>query len=147
MNEFQRMLAFLKVLQCNLAVLHHGVSGVGWFEVHGYLDDVQEKLAELTDDLIEAGIALGFTEPTIADAILLFQRDVLPAVKRERKETYSITREAFRSTAGLMQSAEGIVPASVANRLQECEYWLNKEADYKLAGALGSGGERHDDDD
>ncbi|MFQ8581070.1 MULTISPECIES: hypothetical protein [Holdemania] len=147
MNEFQRMLAFLKVLQCNLAVLHHGVSGEGWFEVHGYLDDVQEKLAELTDDLIEAGIALGFTEPTIADAILLFQRDVLPAVKRERKETYSITREAFRSTAGLMQSAEGIVPASVANRLQECEYWLNKEADYKLAGALGSGGERHDDDD
>ena len=141
------MLASLKVRQCNLAVLHHGVSCEGWFEVHGYLDDVQEKLAELTDDLIEAGIALGFTEPTIADAILLFQRDVLPALKRERKETYSITREPFRSTAGLMQSAEGIVPASVAIRLQECEYWLNKEADYKLAGALGSGGERHDDDD
>ena len=141
------MLAFLKVLQCNLAVLHHGASGDGWFEVHGYLDDVQEKLAELTDDLIEAGIALGFTEPTIADAVLLFQRDVLPAVKRERKETYRITREAFRSTAGLMQASEGIVPASVANKLQECEYWLNKEADYKLAGALGIGGERHDDDD
>ena len=126
MNEFQRMLAFLKILQCNLAVLHHGVSGDGWFEVHNYLDDVQEKLAELTDDLIEAGIALGFTEPTIADAVLLFQRDVLPAV---------------------MQAAEGIVPASVANKLQECEYWLNKEADYKLAGALGIGDERHDDDD
>lgn len=147
MNEFQRMLAFLKVLQCNLAVLHHGVSGEGWFEAHGYLDDVQEKLAELTDDLIEAGIALGFTEPTIADAVLLFQRDVLPAIKRERKETYHITREAFRSAAGLMQASEGIVPASVANKLQECEYWLNKEADYKLAGALGIGGERHDDDD
>ena len=147
MNEFQRMLAFLKVLQCNLAVLHHGASGEGWFEVHGYLDDVQEKLAELTDDLIEAGIALGFTEPTIADAVLLFQRDVLPAMKRERKETYHITREAFRSAAGLMQASEGIVPASVANKLQECEYWLNKEADYKLAGALGIGGERHDDDD
>lgn len=147
MNEFQRMLAFLKILQCNLAVLHHGASGDGWFEVHSYLDDVQEKLAELTDDLIEAGIALGFTEPTIADAVLLFQRDVLPAMKRERKETYHITREAFRSAAGLMQASEGIVPASVANKLQECEYWLNKEADYKLAGALGIGGERHDDDD
>ena len=141
------MLAFLKVLQCNLAVLHHGASGEGWFEVHDYLDDVQEKLAELTDDLIEAGIALGFTEPTIADAVLLFQRDVLPAMKRERKETYHITREAFRSAAGLMQASEGIVPASVANKLQECEYWLNKESDYKLAGALGIGGERHDDDD
>ena len=50
MNEFQRMLAFLKILQCNLAVLHHGVSGDGWFEVHHYLDDVQElSLINITE--------------------------------------------------------------------------------------------------
>ena len=39
--------------------------------------------------------------------------------------------------AGMMQAVEAIVPASVVNRLQEYEYYWNKEADFKLAAMLG----------
>lgn len=38
MNEYQRLIAYLKILMCNLAVLHHNAVGDGWFEVHGELD-------------------------------------------------------------------------------------------------------------
>lgn len=34
-----------------------------------------------------------------------------------------------------MQASEAIVPVDVQNKLQEIEYYLNKEANYKLAAA------------
>ena len=43
----------------------------------------------------------------------------------------------MRSAAGLMQASEPIVPADVQNKLQEIEYYFNKEGNYKLAAALG----------
>lgn len=137
MNEYQRMLMYLKVMMCNLAILHHNVVGDGWFEAHGELDRWQGDIADYLDDLIERGIALGYQEPTIAEAVLAFQTDVLPADKRRRDETYRIVMEYMRSAAGLMQASEAIVPVDVQNKLQEIEYYLNKEANYKLAAALG----------
>ncbi|HIW40622.1 MAG TPA: hypothetical protein H9743_00485 [Candidatus Mediterraneibacter vanvlietii] len=145
MNEYQRMLMYLKILQSNLVILHHNIVGPGWFEAHGVIDGYQIDLGGMVDDLIERGIALGYREPTIAESVLAFQTDVLPADKRERDESYRIIMEVFRSAAGLMQAAEPIVPADVTNKLQEIEYWLNKEANYKLAGALGKGEPDYDD--
>ena len=136
MNEYQRMIMYLKIMMCNLAILHHNVVGDGWFEVHGELDRWQGDIADYLDDLIERGIALGYQEPTIAEAVLAFQKDVLPADKRRRDETYKIVMECMRSAAGLMQASERIVPADVQNKLQEIEYYFNKEGNYKLAAAL-----------
>lgn len=137
MNEFQRLIAYLKILMCNLAVLHHNAVGEGWFEVHGELDRWQGGVSGYLDDLAERGIALGYQEPTIAEAVLAFQTDVLPAQPRGRDETYRLVMEGLRAAAGLMQAGEAGVPADVQNKLQEAEYYLNKEADYKLARALG----------
>lgn len=145
MNEYQKLVMYLKILQSNLAVLHHNIVGSGWFEAHGVIGGYESEIAGMTDDLIERGIALGYKEPTIAESVLAFQTDVLPADKRERDESYRIVMEAFRSAGGLMQAAEPIVPDDVMNKLQEMEYWLNKEANYKLAGALGKGDPDYDD--
>ena len=43
----------------------------------------------------------------------------------------------MRSIAGMMQAVEKEVPASVQNKLQEYEYFWNKEANYKIAQMLG----------
>jgi hypothetical protein len=151
MNEFQKMLMYLKIMMCNLAVLHHNVVGDGWFEAHEHIEEWQEDLRKHLDDLIERGIALGYREPTIAEAVLAFQSDILPAEKRRRDETYRIVMGCMRSAAGLMQAGESIVPADVQNKLQEVEYYLNKEANYKLLSALGGAGnvgnQELDDDD
>ena len=56
----------------------------------------------------------------------------------------------FRELSGMMQAAEAIVPANVQNKLQEYEYSWNKEANFKLAAALGEraqGGRMAYDDD
>lgn len=137
MNEYQKMLMYLKIMMCNLAILHHNIVGDGWFEAHGEIDRWQGDIADYLDDLIERGIALGYQEPTISEAVLAFQTDVLPADKRSRNESYKIVMECMRSAAGLMQASEPIVPADVQNKLQEIEYYLNKEGNYKLAAALG----------
>ena len=58
--------------------------------------------------------------------------------------------EYFRELAGMMQAAEAIVPVSVQNKLQEYEHDWNKEANFKLAAALGGraqGGRMEYDDD
>ena len=50
----------------------------------------------------------------------------------------------------MMQAAEAEVPASVVNKLQEYEYEWNKEANFKLAAAIGEhahGGNVEYDDD
>lgn len=136
MNEYQRMVMYLKILLCNLSILHHNVVGDGWFEAHEQLDRWQGEIAAYTDDLIERGIALGYREPTIAEAVLAFQGDVLPADKRYREATYRILMGGLRYAAGLIEACEPAVPPDVQNKLQEVVYYLNKEAGYKLAAAL-----------
>lgn len=150
MNEYQRLLMYYKIFQCNLAVLHHNITGDGFFEAHAELDRWQKENRKILDDLIERGIALGYQEPTIAEAVLAFQTDVLPADKRDRGETYRIVMECMRSLAGLAQASEAIVPVDVQNKLQEVQYYWNKEANYKIAAALGKVGKRKEpefDDD
>ena len=147
MNEYQVLECYLKILCQNLAVLHHNIKGPSWFEVHGVIDEYQEELDEFTDDIIEAGIRLGYGEPTIAEAVLKFQTSVLPSIPRERDETYGIIMEAFIQAANMMRAAETITPPDVQNKLQEVEYWLHKEAEYKIRLALGKTNEPDYEDD
>ena len=138
MNTYQRLLCFMKVLVQNMGILHRNlIDDEAWFANHKQIDKWQSELTEQTDDLIETGIALGFKEPTISEAVMQFSTDVLSADKRELKETFGICLRSFRDLAGYMQASEAEVPASVQNKLQEYEYYWNKEANYKLAAALG----------
>ena len=139
MNEYQRMIMLLKIQIQNFGTLHrHLSSDVAWFENHEQLDEWQGHLSDQCDDLIEVGMALGYEEPSIKDAVLAFGGDLLDIQPRDCLETFGAAREIMRSVAGMMQAAESIVPASVANKLQEYEYHWNKEADYKIAQMLGS---------
>lgn len=147
MNEFQRLVMFLKIQIHNFGTLHRHLSGdMAWFENHEQIDEWQSTLSDQCDDLIEVGMALGYEEPGIKDAVLAFGNELLDIQSRDCKVTFNIVREAMRSTAGMMQAAEKEVPASVSNKLQEYEYFWNKEADYKIAQMLGGmkGGKKPD---
>lgn len=138
MNEYQRLIMFLKIQIQNFGTLHRHLSGdMAWFENHEQLDEWQSTLSDQCDDLTETGMALGYEEPGIKDAVLAFGNELLDIQTRDCRETFNIAREAMRSVSGMMQAAEKEVPASVANKLQEYEYFWNKEADYKIAQMLG----------
>ena len=140
MNEFQRLIMFLKIQIQNFGTMHRHLSGDGsWFENHEQLDEWQSQLSDQCDDLTEVGMALGYEEPGIKDAVLAFSDKLLDIQPRDCHTTFETAREIMRSVAGMMQAVEPMTPASVANKLQEYEYYWNKEADYKIVQMLGHG--------
>ena len=153
MNEYERLIAYMKIAYHNVSTLHrHLVDDPGWFGNHTQLGEWYETISNQLDDLTERGLALGYTEPSIKDAVLQYGNDVLISEPRKLKETYSAARDIFRGIAGMMTAAETITPPDLQNKLQEYEFFWNKEANYKLAYALGDAGrkktiEADDDDD
>ena len=153
MNEYQKLLAYLKIAYHNLTTLHRNlVHDAGWFGNHEQLGDWYNQISDQLDDLTEAGIALGIAEPSIKDAVLAYSGDIITCEPRELSETLRIAKSILLQASDMMQAAEGNVPAAVANKLQEYEYHWNKEANYKIAHAIGNGESRggpavEDDDD
>lgn len=153
MDNFQKLICFLKIAYHNLTTLHSNlVHDAGWFGNHEQLGEWYGQLSDQLDDLTETGIALGFAEPTIKDAVLAYSGDVITCEPRELPETLRMTQDIFHSIINMMQDAEKTVPAAIASKLQEYEYHWNKEANYKIAHALGGGAGRggpvvEDDDD
>lgn len=138
MNEMQRLIMFLKIQYHNMGILHRYLSGdSGWFENHEELDDWKVCIAKQIDEVCEEAQALGYTEPSLKDALLAFGGEEISPEYRSLNETFRIAQGIMRSIAGMMQAAEKDVPASVANKLQEMEYKWNKIANYKLARVLG----------
>lgn len=151
MNEYERLLAYMKILYHNLTTLHRNlVRDVGWFGNHKQIGKWYEDVGNQIDDLAETGIALGYREPSISDAVLAFSGTVLPTAQRGLDETLRLILGYARELAAMMQVAESIVPDNVANKLQEYEYYWNKEANFKIAAALGErarGGRMEVEDD
>lgn len=141
MNEYQRLIMFLKIQVQNFGTLHRHLSGdPSWFENHEQLDEWQGQLSDQCDDLTEVGMALGYEEPGIKDAVLAFGGDLLDIQPRDCRETFGAAREVMRRISEMMRAASQVVPDYVQNKLQEYEYFWLKEADYKIAQMLGRGG-------
>ena len=141
MTDFQKLLAYLKIAYHNLTTLHRNlVHDAGWFGNHEQLGEWYGQISDQLDDLTETGIALGFAEPSIKDAVLAYSGDVITCEPRELPETLRMTQGIFYRIIDLMQDAEKTVPAAIANKLQEYEYHWNKEANYKIAHAIGNAG-------
>ena len=151
MTEYQKLLAYLKIAYHNLTTLHRNlVHDAGWFGNHEQLGEWYGQISDQLDDLTETGIALGYAEPSIKDAVLAYSGDVITCEPRELPETLRMTQDIFHRIIDMMQDAEKTVPTAVANKLQEYEYHWNKEANYKIAHAIGSagrGGPTVEDDD
>ena len=151
MNEVQKLLAYLKIAYHNLTTLHRNlVHDAGWFGNHEQLGEWYGQISDQLDDLTETGIALGIAEPSIKDAVLAYSGDIITCEPRELSETLRIAKSILLQASDMMQAAEVNVPAAVANKLQEYEYHWNKEANYKIAHAIGSagrGGPAVEDDD
>ena len=151
MNEFQKLLAYLKISYHNLTTLHRNlVHDAGWFGNHEQLGEWYGQISDQLDDLTETGITMGCVEPSIKDAVLAYSGDIITCEPRELPETLRMTQDIFHRIIDMMQDAEKTAPAAIANKLQEYEYHWNKEANYKIAHAIGSagrGGPAVEDDD
>ena len=138
MNELERLIAYLKIQYHNMTTLHrHLTRDPGWFENHEQLGEWYGEIADQIDYLSETAISLGYQEPGIKDAVLVFGGELLDTQPRGPEETMGTAMGIMRGIAGMMQAAEAVVPVSVQNRLQEFEDHWNIEGNYKIAQMLG----------
>ena len=111
MNEYQKLVAYMKILVQNLMTLHRNLrKDAAWFGNHKQIGKWYETMSEQVDDLAEMGIALGYREPSISDAVLTYSSAVLSTEPRELTESYrrayagsgsSCTRERAEPAPGV----------------------------------------------
>lgn len=148
MDEYSRLLAFMKIAVQNLGTLHrHLMDSAAWFSLHEELEEWYEELSDHLDDLIEIGLALGYRDPSIKDAVLLFGGDILEDAAFSCREALIAARNILRSVSGMMGAAREGVPVNVQSKIDEYSYHWDKIADYKIAAALGGRSGLDDDDD
>ncbi len=138
MNDFERLIAFLKIAQDNMAILHrHLTSREGWFSGHEKLGEWYEKIGAQLDDLAELGLMSGRVEPTLKDAVELYSDKIINAYNRNYDETMNAAADIMRDIAKMMISiSEG--PPDIIKRLQNDGYKWNKIANYMIARATNS---------
>ena len=139
MNNYQLMLCYLKLLNQNLNMLHRDIISSNFFGNHEKLNEYYDKVQDWSDELSEVGRTLGYTEPSISEAIEKFKNvyDVISSSNdRGTKECFTFVQEWFNDLIILINKAKVEVKDFVANRLEEIQYYLNTEANYKLTHLL-----------
>lgn len=139
MNDFERLLAFLKVAYHNMSTLHrHLTKDPAWFGNHAVIGEWYAAIGDQLDDLVEIGIAHGAKDPSIKEAVLEFGGEVLPAAEYDARTAMLRASDIMRKIIELMRAAEIPAAPHVANKLQEYEYGWDKIANYMIAQAVGS---------
>ena len=98
------------------------------------LEDTEEHAEKYVNKLSELAIAEGNTEPTIAEAVLQYQSEVLPAQKKDARQTlmdlYKILDKAFTvSKEAMSEEGEAIHRAEV----EKLQKWLVMQTRYYIA--------------
>lgn len=134
MNGLQKLIAYLKIAVSNIAVLKRNITGLEAYALCELLEDTEEHAEKYVDKLSELAIAEGYTEPTIAEAVLQYQSEVLPAQKKDARQTlmdlYKILDKAFTvSKEAVSEEGKAIHEAEV-KKLQK---WLVMQTRYYIA--------------
>ncbi len=132
----KNLMSMLKIITSNIEVLHRNVYGTDFFSTHDVTREYYKFLSDMTDDVIEIFMSLGQTEPTLEEAIRVYE-----PIKPEPIKTSAVffnIREMFNDLMDQIDLVKETIPHDVADKLQEYKRWLRKEADYKLARATNS---------
>jgi DNA-binding ferritin-like protein len=134
----EELLCMIKVIEDNVRILHRNVIGNNFMGIHNVIGDYYEELDEMADDLVEIAIAMGLREPNIVKAAELY-----PCIPTNRimdgftsVEAMSYVSKYFNDLIEAMKNAKKGLPDFVKAKLDEYQYWLYKEANYKIAQLL-----------
>jgi len=134
MNEYQKLIAKLKVTREDMRTLHHHLVGPNWFGTHEVLGEYYAKFDDIADHIVEIGLSQGITDVPIDEAVQAFP--LLPIEDRNEAESYSLAQQIFLDVDSLMQDViDAIEDGWVISMLNNYQEWLHLEADYKMARA------------
>lgn len=95
MNNWQDLEAYLKIVYQNFSVLHHCMTGHGFFVIHPLMAEFYDKAGEINDSLIEHGMVEGIMEPGIKDAVLAYGSELVPVAPIECEDAVATASEEF----------------------------------------------------
>ena len=130
----EELMCMLKIISDNIRILHRNLKGSHYMGIHSYLGDLYEEIDEMCDDIVEISIASGLTEPNVVKAA-----EIYPCISTNRlmkgftaKEALSFVYKYFNDLIDAMKNAKKGVPDFIKAKLDEYQYWLFKEANYKI---------------
>jgi DNA-binding ferritin-like protein len=130
----KKLIGVLKVYSDNIKILHRNLFGEGFFADHELIGGYYEMLDEMIDDVAEIGIALGISEPNFLEAS--GYAESLKVRSYNNYEAFNIIRLIFEEIIDMIDVAKDGIPSDVVSKLEEYQYNLRKEAQYKIAQRL-----------
>jgi DNA-binding ferritin-like protein len=132
-----KLISMLKVVYGNLHVIHRNLKGEDWFPVHELFGEYYEKIEDFKDDTIEIFISMGVKEPSEAEAIQHYE-SISGGEGFSPDQAFALAKKYFNDLHAQFELINPSMPNDVKAKFEEYQYWLRKEANYKIAQRLST---------
>ena len=130
----KELMSVLKIFTHNLQVIHRNLIGDGWFSDHELIAEYYRELGEMTDDVIEIAMTFGYLEPSLERATDFYPS--LSGFKVTNRDAFEHIQRMFITLLEIFEKSKDELPADVKSKFEEYQYWLRKEANYKITQRL-----------
>lgn len=139
MNEFKRLLAAITLYAHNVHVLHWKIYGIDFDPVHEKLGEYYDLLNGHVDDVAEIGMQIGVDPPGFVGVVdFVKDDDQFSYVVLRGSDNFS-SRQAFEQVNKMFEHLIQIydqviatdIPADIINKLQEHQFDIRKQLQYK----------------
>lgn len=130
----EKLVSKLKMATHNVQVIHRNMYGIGFLSAHQLTETYYQYLIEMTDEVIEMFMSLGFQEPSLDRA--LRTTDSLKGEKIKFTAGLNQVRDIFLDLIATLDKTKETLPHDLSDRLEEHKIWLRVEADFTLARIL-----------
>lgn len=128
--EYSELIKYLKVCDQNLQTLHRHLRSNTFFEEHKILGEYYDKMGEFVDEFVELGMANGYSDISIADAIASYP--LLPIQDYSRKDAFVYVLKSFNELIKIIEDIKPTLKGHIVSKLEEAQYYLDIEANYKV---------------
>ena len=145
MNETTELFCALVFYDFNIRELHWKVKGLDFGTKHELMDEYHSKFDSMIDDLGEILMMTGNVNiPSLSKVITIIRDSDEEFIPIDGERYYDVAtlltlcEKMFNHLISIYESViqNGNLPGDVVNTLQEHQYWLRKEAQYKLKSSL-----------
>lgn len=127
MYNVKNLIKFLKTVSANIDVIKRNMTGVESFIMKQELEYIKERIEKAINVLSEDLIIARETEPTITEAVLTYQENIVQSAYRTAKEAGEIVGNNLDHIISIVENAgdgEGI-PEHMHEEMKALKDWCN----------------------
>ena len=129
-----KLMSALKIFTHNIQVLHRNVIGENWFTDHETFEEYYQELNDITDDVIEIAMTMNLGEPSLDKALTFYNS--FGGMRITSEDSFQRIQKMFLELIELFEEVKPDLKADVVSKFEEYQYWLRKEASYKIVRRL-----------